>query len=58
MRHKSDGPELTKKFLVDTRAGGIPSMVGIAISGGGGEFRRGKFGYFCRSRGVAGIQDS
>ena len=51
-RHKSDATELFEQFLADTRADGAPSKVVIVRSDGGGEFRGGKFGDLCRSRGI------
>ena len=38
--------------LADTRADGVPSKVVIVRPDGGGEFRGGKFGDLCRSRGI------
>ena len=52
MCHKSDVAELFEQFLADTRADGAPSKVVIVRSDGGGEFRGGKFGGLCRSRGI------
>ena len=50
--HKSDTGELVERFLADTRADGVPSKVVIVQSDGGCEFRGGKFGDLCRSRGI------
>ena len=52
MRHKSDAAEMFEQFLADTRADGVPSKVVIVRADGGGEFRGGKFGDLCRSRGI------
>ena len=52
MCHKSDVAELFEQFLADTRADGAPFKVVIVRSDGAGEFRGGKFGYLCRSRGI------
>ena len=52
MRHKSDATELFEQFLVDTGADGVPSQVVIVRSDSGGEFRGGKLGDLCRSRGI------
>ncbi|CAN0507934.1 unnamed protein product, partial [Laminaria digitata] len=52
MRHKSDAAELFEQFLADVRADGVPSKVVVVPSDGGGEFRGGKFGDLCRSRGI------
>ena len=51
MRHKSDAAYFFELFLADSRADDVPSHVVIARSGGG-EFRGGKFGDLCRSRGI------
>ena len=52
IRHKSDAAETFEPFLAETRANGVPSKVVIVRSDGGGEFRGGKFGDLCRSRGI------
>ncbi|CAN0489046.1 unnamed protein product, partial [Laminaria digitata] len=53
MRHNSDAAELFEQFLADVRADdGVPSKVVVVRSDDGGEFRGGKFGDLCRSRGI------
>ena len=51
-RHKSDAVELFEQCLADVRADGVPYKVVIVRPDGGGEFRGGKFGDMCRSRGI------
>ena len=41
-----------EQFLADTRTDGVASKVEIVRTDGGGEFRGGKFGDLCRSRGI------
>ena len=53
MRYKSDATELFEQFIADSPADGVPSTVVIVRSDGGGEFRGGKFGDLCRSRGIS-----
>jgi len=52
IRQKSDAAELFEQFLADSRADDVPSKVVIVRSDGGGEFRGGKFGDLCRTRGI------
>ena len=52
MRHKLKAAEISDQFLADVRVDGVPSKVVIFRSDGGGEFRGGKFGDLCRSRGI------
>ena len=52
MSHKSDAALLFEQFLADSRADGVSSTVVLDRSDGGDEFRGGKFGDLCRSRGI------
>ena len=51
MHHKVDAAEMFEQFLADTRADDILSKVAIVRYDEVGEFRGGKFGNLCRSRG-------